>query len=250
MSHKVHELTQDSGSGFEFVGRFQFALYIHADDDIRTHLSGDVHRIVVYHTSVDKHHAIETHGSEHTGDGHTGTHGGREDSLVEHIFLALHDVLGHASIGDRQAIEVDGIVITQGEFAKEVRDVLSLDEATCYFLNALLVERYGDEVFFVHFAFAHVLVGSQDTVAQEEGPVLLAHHAIQLLGCVADGIESADDGAHAGSHHVIDRNAHFFDNLDGTDVSHALGTASAQYEAYLFPLLFRMGRSALYATYI
>ena len=100
LTHEVDELAQDGPGIVQLVGRFQLALHIHADDDVGPHLLGDVHGIVVHHATVHQHHAVQTDGGKYARYGHTGTHGGREHSIVEYIFLTLYQVLGYTGKGD------------------------------------------------------------------------------------------------------------------------------------------------------
>ena len=151
---------------------------------------------------------------------------------MEIVFFSLGDVLRHTSEGDRQLVEVQGVVIAQGEFAEEVGNVLSLDESARHVLYGGLAERHGDDELLVHLTLHQVHVLARDLVAQQIAPILMAHHAVHLLGSVADGIEASDDGAHAGAHHIVDGDARLFDDLDGTDVCHTLGTSTAQHEAH------------------
>lgn len=97
------------------------------------------------------------------------------------------------------------------------------------------VEGDGEQV-----SAAPVLVGRGDVapvdvVAHVLGPVELGDEGLQLVGRIAQGVEAADDGAHAGAHDIVDGEADLLDVFQDADVGGAFGAATAEDQAYLGP---------------
>jgi hypothetical protein len=62
-------------------------------------------------------------------------------------------------------------------------------------------------------------------------PVERSHGGVDLLCRHAAGIESADDGSHAGAGDAVDGNLQFLENLEDADVRHAACAAARQHQA-------------------
>ena len=60
---------------------------VHADNIIGSHGAGQVGRVIVAHTAIDKHHAFRPHGREQPGDGHRGAQGRRNMPAVPDLGL-------------------------------------------------------------------------------------------------------------------------------------------------------------------
>ena len=223
---QADNLVEDVFHRTQFGSVAQRALQGDADDEVSAHLQGYVHGIVVDESAVHQHHAIEVDGREHAGDGHAGAHRRGKDSLMEDDFGAVHDVLGDAGEGDGQAAEVHRVLIAVRQGGEQLRQVLAFDDSRIRHIRRFQGERDGKHVLFGLQAVVQQFFLGIGTIGQEELPVLHVHQAVQLFGGIADGIQAADNGAHAGAYHIVDGNTRLFYHFQGTDMRCALCTAA------------------------
>lgn len=231
--HQVDDLPRDVGQRVELVGTDQPFLHIDTDDDVGTHLPGNVHRIVVDHAAVDQHHPFPFHRLEHAGDGHAGAHGKGKLAAVEHILLAVDKVFGYAGKRDRKLVEVDGVVIAHRQFGEETGNVAPGDDASLERVLGLVLEGNGECILFRALFLDEQFFIAVHGVGEDEAPVLHPHEAVHLCRCIADGIQSADDGPHAGADHIVDGDSCLLDDLQRADMCHSLGSSSAQDNCHL-----------------
>ena len=64
-------------------------------------------------------------------------------------------------------------------------------------------------------------------VGDDIAPVLYAHHRVERMGVISDGIEAADDAAHRRAGNDVDWYPCLFENLQHADMSHAFCAATA-----------------------
>ena len=105
----VDDLAQNAHCAAHVLGLLRGALHGHTDHDLCTHLTGDIHGVVVLQTTVDQHLIADSHGREGCGNGHRGTHGLWQLSAVEVHFFIGDDVRCHTGKGNRQLVEVERI---------------------------------------------------------------------------------------------------------------------------------------------
>lgn len=80
-------------------------------------------------------------------------------------------------------------MIPHSEVREQVSEVLPFDNSSrCLFFETFSGQREREYIRFRLFPFGHGLLASFDPVTEKEGPVLLFHHAVKLLRCVADRI--------------------------------------------------------------
>ena len=233
---EVHNLHQDARRGIKLRGGFQFRRYIDADNDVGTHLAGDVGRIVVAQTTVHQHHAARSDGGKDAGNRHAGTHGSAQHAAVEHHFGIVDHIGGHAGKGNGQLVEVDGIVVGCRQGVKQRGNVLAHDEAATVRLRLLALaegEALRDNVGVLFLAFMQTLAPQVLAVREHERPVLGHEDGVQLVGTVTAGIDTAHDAAHAGTGDDVDGNTCTFQHLQRTHVCRTLGTAATQHQRHL-----------------
>jgi len=69
-------------------------------------------------------------------------------------------------------------------------------------------------------------IAARRRIAKRLLPIQRAHGRVDLLRRHAAGIQSADDGAHAGAGDAIDGNFEFFEYLQNPDMRHAARAAA------------------------
>ena len=109
----IYNLADDAHRTTHVLGCLRCALHGYADDDVGTHLSGEVCGIVVLQTTVHQHLVAESDGREGCGDGHRSTHGLWQTTAVEVHLIVGDDVRRCAGKGDGQVMgEIELIGIT------------------------------------------------------------------------------------------------------------------------------------------
>ena len=98
---------------------------VHADDDVRSHLPGQVRREIVAHPTVHQHHALGPDGGEKARDGHGGAQGRIEAAVMPHLRPAGHHIRSDAGERDRKAQEIRGIRKSGRQAGKQVLDILA-----------------------------------------------------------------------------------------------------------------------------
>ena len=258
--HDVLDLTGELGEGLQLVDVGDHAVgHLDADDDVGTHLTADVGGEVVDKAAVHQELPVDGDGREHAGDGHAGPDGLGELAATQHGGLAGGEVGGDAGEGDGQLVEVDGVLVADAQAVEEVEQVGTGDEragqradegagggglavervaepSVLELVEELAgVERDGEQVGAAPVFVGRRDVAAVDVVAHVLGPVHFGDERLQLVGGVAQGIEAADDGAHAGAHDVIDGEADLLDVFQHADMGGAFGAAAAEDQAYLGP---------------
>ena len=238
----VNNLTDDAHGVAHVVGNLRGTLHGDADDDVGTHLAGDVGRIVVFQTTVNQYHVTHSDGRESRRDGHRGTHGLGQPSAVETHLGVVDDVRSHTGKGDGQVSrKVNRVGVARTKLLEQLGKVFTLDESSRIPVALTDGHACGEEIGVLLLAVAETLPTQVLAVANHVAPVLHTHHRVECIGIVADGIEAADDAAHRRAGDDVDGDARPFQNLQHTDVGHALRTATAQHHAHLRPSLRRSG---------
>ena len=232
----VHDLADDAHCATHVLGRLRRTLHRHADDDVGSHLTGEVCRIVVLQTTVHQHLVTQSHRREGSGDGHRGAHSLWQPSAVEvHLFVG-DDVRRRTSKGDGQVVgEVERIGVAHAELVEELGQVLALDDAAG--IHVLLADGYAcrKEIGVLFLPVAEALVAQVLLVGDHVAPVLHPHHRVERVGVVADGIQAADDAAHRRASDNVDGDARLLQYLQHADMCHTLRAAATQYDADLLP---------------
>ena len=123
-------------------------------------------------------------------------------------------------------------MVAFGQLPEHPADVAPLDEASADEVLRLFEKGDGENVLRALFAGLQIDGGTVGLVAQQGGPVLRHEDAVHLVGRVADGVEAADDAAHAGAHDDVDGDAGLFHNPQCADVRRAFGAPAAQHYAH------------------
>ena len=101
LASEINNLPQYVRSAVELVGTFQRILNIDSDNNIGPHCFGHICRIVIDNSTVDQYHAVFSHRSEYTGDGHAGTHRSREYAIMEYDLVPIDYIGRYTGEGDR-----------------------------------------------------------------------------------------------------------------------------------------------------
>ena len=99
------------------------------------------------------------------------------------------------------------------------------------------MERHGEHVLFlVHLGrVGNVIL--RDLVAERQVPVHRGDQRIQVIDVVAQGVQAADQAAHAGTHDHVDGNLLLLQITDHAHVRSPLGPASAEHQGHRRPML-------------
>ena len=236
----VDNLTQDAHGAAQVLGTLRRSLHGDADDDVGAHFAGNVNGVVVLQTTVDQHFITYSDGREGCGNGHRGTHGLWQSAVVENDLRVVDNVRGHAGEGNLQVVgEVERVGIARAELLEQLGQVLALDDAAG--LHVLLADGQtgGEGVGVLLTPVAKALPSQVLLVGDDIAPVLHAHHRVERVGVVTDGVETADDTAHRRAGDVVDGDVSLLQHLQHADVCHTLGATATQYDRHLLALLFR-----------
>ena len=235
-----HILREHLRERAEFVGAAgEVARHLDTDDYVGTHALAHVNGEVVDQAAVGQQVRPPFHGREDTRDGHAGAYGQREGAAADYDGVAGDDVGGHTGVGYGQAVEVGGVGIAYAEAAKKVLYVAAVDDGRRHGVDDVLAgiphvaqcKRYAEE-FAVGIVTA--LGGEEvalDAVRHEARPVDAGDYVGELVGFIAEGIEAADDGAHAGAGHETHGDAHLFEVFEHADMGGTLGAAATKHHA-------------------
>ena len=65
----------------------------------------------------------------------------------------------------------------------------------------------------------------------------MAYHRVEQLRIVPEGIETSHDASHRGTCDDVNGDARTLDDLQGTDVTHTLGSSSTQHDSHFLATL-------------
>ena len=231
------DLADHVAGAIDVVLCFQVAgAQVDTDDDVRfSHGLGDIGGIVIVQSAIHEDHAVLFHGRENGGNGHAGPERQGKAAAAEDMLLAPDDIDGDTGEGDGQLVEIERIVVADGQPREQVLQVLSLDHAADGPLFLAFPEGERDDITLGVLFLGEGEVAAFHPVAQQQVPVLQLYQRVDLVGRVAHGIKSADDGAHAGPGDIVDWDASLLKNLKHADVRRAFRSAAAQHEADPFP---------------
>ena len=233
----IDNLAEDAKRALDVFCLLCLALHGDANDDVGPHLAGNVGRIVVLQATVNQHHVAQPDGSKGSRNGHRSTHGLWQPAAVEVNLAVVDDVRRHTGKRNLQVLrEVERVGIARTELTKELCKVLALDDATFAGL-VLLAERKscGKDISVLLAAVVKALVAKVLLIGNDIAPVLFAHHRVERVGIVTDGIQAAYDAAHRCAGNDIDRNASALQDLQHTNMCHSLCSATTQDNTHLLP---------------
>ena len=72
----------------------------------------------------------------------------------------------------------------------------------------------------------------RDVIRHHDRPLDVPHQGVELVMLVPQGVEAADEAAHAGARDDVDRDAEFFHIFDDAQMRKATGAAAGQDEAH------------------
>ena len=234
----VNNLTNDVHRALHVFGGLRRSLHGDTDNDISTHLAGDVGRIVILQSTIHEHLITQSHRRECSGDSHRGTHSLRQPPAVEIVLAVVDDVRSHTGKGNTQILrEVERISIARAEMLEQLGQVLALNKAAVVLVPLADGHTRTYNICVLLLAVVKRLVTQVLLVGNHIAPVLHTHHRVERVGVVADSVETADDATHRRTRYDINGNARLLQNFQHTDMSHALRTTATQYDGHLLPSL-------------
>ena len=120
----LHDEVREAAEVGQGAGRGHFR----ADDDVRAHRFREVHREIIACTAVNEHHPLEPNGTEIAGNGHRGPHRIHQAAGGPVLLVQAEHVRGDAEEGNRELVEGHGILVTDGNGAEGVPDIVSEQE--------------------------------------------------------------------------------------------------------------------------
>ena len=246
----AHVLHGEDGDGLadhvehaaQLLARRQLAGEVDGDHGIAgEQLFGRFHRHVGDHAAVDEQAAVDLPRIEHAGNGHGRAHGRGQRAAAQHHFLAADQIGGDSRKRDGQTAEIG-----HGHVGKQLSDVLEHTRASDepqrprHFVVNVGVDFRPD-----HADVARSFVGQIEIIAaarrNQLAEIDVHDNPLQLLGRSAAGIETADDGPHAGADDAGDANAFLFQFPKHADVGVPLDAAAGQRQDHV-RFVFRAGR--------
>ena len=129
-------------------------------------------------------------------------------------------------------------MIPHGEFGKERVEILSVNQPTD--LRMFAMQRHTQQIALRLLTLHKTSLGGSHTVAQQHIPLQPARHTVQLLGGIANGIQTTHNSTDTRAHHHIYGHSRLFNHLDRTNMRRPFRSATAQHERHLLTLaLFR-----------
>ena len=144
------------------------------DNDVSSDFPGKVGRIVVAHSSVDKHHSIRLDRREESRDRHRGAQRGVDLALRPDLGRAADQVRRHAKERNREIIEITLVLIPDSQRTEYVVDILAVDHSR---------REASQNVFLDHPCGIHP-VRSEMQVTAPAGILHLVHNLMDELICL------------------------------------------------------------------
>ena len=246
--------------------------HVRSDDDVRAHGLGDIDGVVVPHATVQQHLSVLAYSPEIERDSHRGTQGVGDTSGGPVFGSHGIEIRGDAGIRNRKIGEADAVLIAYAHGAEHVPDIEPVQEAVGQAQTHPgdgLVEHVvrlvagfrrhlvGDMLILdaVGKVFVVVVMGDaeeillpvfpefvgdvlvRNVVRHHDGPFDGTYEGIQLVMLIAEGVQAADEAAHAGARNHVYGNSQFFHVFDDAQVREAAGAAAGQHEADRGPVL-------------
>ena len=146
--------------------------------------------------------------------------------------VAGDDVGGHGAERDGEVVEVLDLRHRQREAAQDLRELLSLDQATRQAeLAALQAQRKLHQEVLVFELAAEIERAARRAVTEGVLPVDRGHDPFDVGRRESGRIQAANDRAHAGASDDIDWHVVFLEHLEHADVSRATCAAARQHQS-------------------
>ena len=232
LSLQIDDLPEDVFHRFQLGSLKQRTLHIHPDNVVGPHGKRHIYRIVIHHSTVHQHHSIQVYRSKHTGNGHAGTHGSGQYSLMEHYFAAIHQIFRHAGKWNRKTAKIHRILVTFCQRGEQTCQVLPFYDTRIRNSGRFQRKRNGEYIALrlQPVIQQHILrIGG---IREQEFPVLGIQHTVQLLWGISDRIQTAHNGPHTSAHHIIYRDTRFFNYFQSTDMRRPFGATPTEYDSH------------------
>ena len=240
VGHDAQVLLQLPSDGAQVVGfGRQFRCHFQTDDDVGTHLTAHIHGEVVGDAPVGQQVVIPLHRREENGYRHARTDGTSELTATQYLGFAGHQVGSHAGKGYRHRVETYGVLVAHAQTVEQIEQIVAFDGTQRHgrhdgiVLAGVLAIGDIQQQLIAHLASALREVAAFHLASDIERPVDFGDECFHLLGAVAQGIETAEDGAHACSRDVAHGNANLFHVLQHANVCRSFGATAAQHDAHL-----------------
>ena len=172
----IDDLTQDAHGTTHVLGLLRGTLHGDANHDLSTHLTGDIHGIVILQTTVDQHLVADSYGRESSWNGHRGTHGLWQSSAMKvHLFIG-DDVCRYTGKGNGKPVEVDRIGKSHAELLEQLGQVLTLDDAARILVLLAECQTRREEISVLLLAVAKTLITQVFLIGNHVTPVLHTDH--------------------------------------------------------------------------
>ena len=233
---EINDLRQDAKSSVQIGRRLGSIGNGHTDDDIGTHLLGNVGGEVITHTAVNKYQTVDTYRREDSWDRHRGSHSLWQMAAME-IHLGITGQIGsHTGERNGQGIEVKRVVIPCTEFLQQQLNVLARDEAAVAAAALAESQTTGEDIRIMSSAVGYALPIQVLTVGYEIVPIQSTHQRVKGLGIVADGIKAPHQTAHRGARDDVDRQSCLLNHFQCSDMGDTLGSTATQHDGHLLAL--------------
>lgn len=223
----------DAGEGVQRFGVDRGLREMDSDDDVGSHLPGDIDGEILEDGAIDIEFAAAVGRSEDAGEGHGGAEGIGEDAFAEDLFFAGDKIGGDAAEGSGEVVEGVEFGVGEGPAAEEDADLMAEIETggkgDAAFETEFEEVGEGGAV----FAAAEGEVAEVDGAAEELIPGSVFDDGAEFSGGAAGGVEAADEAAHAGAGDVVDGDAVLLEPFEDADMGDAEGAAAFEGDGYL-----------------
>ena len=185
----VDYLAQNAHSANQILGLFWCTLHGNADDNLCTHFSGDVGRIVILQATINQYFIANPYWRECRWYSHRCAHSLRQSAAMKINLTIINDVGCYTSKRNRKiAGKVERISIAGTELLKKLCQIFTLDDATC--LQVALADGHTCtiKIGILLLSVANTLTAHTLFVGNNEAPVLHAHYRVERIGVIADGV--------------------------------------------------------------
>ena len=169
------------------------------------HLPRHIDGQILRQSAVDQQQTLGFDRRKQSRRGNARAHGDRQIAFVQQYGIAGDKIGGHRAKWRRQQVEVGAVAERQSELAQRLLQFLPLNEALRQENFAVLqTQRQAHEKISIILLAPEVLVAARRRITERLLPIDRAHGGVNLCGGHAAGVQTADDGTHAGAGDAVD----------------------------------------------
>jgi hypothetical protein len=230
-------LLRNSERGSQILDLVQRELHVDRDHDVDVHLAKDINWQVADETAIDKQSPVNFDGRKNGRYRHARPDCGCQVASGHYVLVTRRQVGRNRAERDGQLIEVLDVSDLGGQALQYQAEALTLDDAARQLKTAIgkTDVRVDGKTLLILFA-AETRVAAPRLVGQCGTPIHSRYELLQFGDASARGIQTTNDGTHAGTDDGIDGDTLAFEFLEHADVRNAARTTTAEYQPHSWPI--------------